>query len=337
MNFLFSIIVPVYNVEVYLPTCLDSIINQTYFNLEIIVVNDGSTDHSGKVIELYAQKDCRIKVITQENQGLSAARNVGMDNATGDYVMFVDSDDYISLDVCQATVDFIKRNGSLDIFQFARYRFDEKKQIEEKICWESTLIYAGKEFLEKAVINDYFYASACNKIYRTDFLKEHGFKFIRGIYHEDLFFVFQSLLCSKSIGMMPSVYYFYRITPASITNRMKEKDRDVLKTVSALEVFLRETFPAVEQTFYFKKLVYSWVASTVCFKYPTRYPLSQKANKIVKSILYDSVFIEYVKYFAYSKGICLKYKIPAWLSLNVYPLYVIAIYCFFNFKKLIKS
>lgn len=94
---LVTIIVPVYNVEKYLVRCLDSIVNQTYRNLEIIIVNDGSTDGSGEICRQYAEHDMRIRLFAQENQGLSAARNVGLDHMTGEYIVFVDSDDYISL------------------------------------------------------------------------------------------------------------------------------------------------------------------------------------------------------------------------------------------------
>ena len=92
---LISVIVPVYNVENYLPRCLDSIINQTYTNLEILLVDDGATDNSGKLCDEYAQKDNRIRVFHKENGGVSSARNMGLDNATGEYIAFVDSDDYI--------------------------------------------------------------------------------------------------------------------------------------------------------------------------------------------------------------------------------------------------
>lgn len=93
----FSVILPIFNTEKYLKACLDSIINQTYKNLEIICVDDGSTDGSLKILEEYSSKDSRIKIINQQNQGVSAARNVGIDNATGDYVSFVDPDDWVEL------------------------------------------------------------------------------------------------------------------------------------------------------------------------------------------------------------------------------------------------
>lgn len=332
----FSIVIPVYNVECYLEECLCSIINQTYRNLEIIIVNDGSTDNSWDIIKKYAREDSRIIVINQENQGLSIARNVGIEKSTGDYLMFIDSDDYISLEVCQSAVDFMKRYGKMDMLQFARYRFDTVKKKKEEVCLDGTLIYAGVDLLEKSVKAGRFFASSCNKIYRRGFLEQYGMKFIKDIYYEDLYFVFQCMIYCRVIGLLSDTYYFYRITPGSITNTIKEKDRDVLKTVEMLELFLEGVNPLLKKTFWFRKLVYSWVSNAVCFKYPQQYPFSRKANRIVKSILYDSVFFKYVDFFAYTKGIPLKYKYSSWLSLNIYPLYVLFIYCFFNVRRLLK-
>ena len=100
-----SIIIPVYNVENYLAECLNSVVNQTYRNIEIIIVNDGSTDNSFSIIQQYQLQDERIKIINQENQGLSAARNAGMKVASGEYLWFVDSDDYVAINACE---EFVK-------------------------------------------------------------------------------------------------------------------------------------------------------------------------------------------------------------------------------------
>ena len=118
---LISIIIPVYNVERYLAQCLDSVINQTYPNLEIICVNDGTTDSSGQILEQYAQKDGRIVVIVQENQGLSGARNTGLKHVHGKYIMFVDSDDWIELETCEdAVIAAEKHNADLVMWSYVR-------------------------------------------------------------------------------------------------------------------------------------------------------------------------------------------------------------------------
>ena len=128
MKPLISVIVPVYNVEEYLPKCLESIINQTYKNLEIILVDDGSTDNSGIICEDYAEKDKRIKVVHQTNLGISAARNAGLDLCSGDYITFVDSDDYIECDEIEVLVDQIVPNGI--------------------VCNGSTIIYQNKKIIK---------------------------------------------------------------------------------------------------------------------------------------------------------------------------------------------
>ena len=119
---LISIIVPVYNVEKYLEQCLESLLNQTYKNIEIIVVNDGSTDQSLDILKKYSFKDNRIKLYSQKNQGISAARNTALEHINGKYVMFVDSDDWIEINTCEIALHEMKKNDS-DIVMWA-YRRD---------------------------------------------------------------------------------------------------------------------------------------------------------------------------------------------------------------------
>lgn len=119
----YSIIVPVYNVEKYINECLSSLINQTYKNIEIVVINDGSSDNSLSLIEEYSRIDDRIRVIDQKNMGLGYTRNVGIDNAVGDYILFVDSDDYISLNTCEEIEAVLSYNNEVDIIVLGRYRF----------------------------------------------------------------------------------------------------------------------------------------------------------------------------------------------------------------------
>ena len=111
----YSVIVPVYNVEKYINECLSSLINQTYKNIEIVVINDGSSDNSLSLIEEYSRIDDRIRVIDQKNMGLGYTRNVGIDNAVGDYILFVDSDDYISLNTCEEIEAVLSYNNEVDI------------------------------------------------------------------------------------------------------------------------------------------------------------------------------------------------------------------------------
>lgn len=176
-----SVIVPVYNVEKYLKQCLDSIVNQTYKNLEIIIVNDGTKDNSMKIVEEYLQ-DKRIKVINKENGGLSSARNIGIKEATGDYISFIDSDDYISLNMYE---DLVKNINGEDIIIFNYSRLDDKtkKIVKNKYIKNNKMIILDKKL-------NYLYSRielVCwNKIYKATFIKEKKINFLE-IVNEDVF------------------------------------------------------------------------------------------------------------------------------------------------------
>ena len=169
-----SVIVPMYNVEEFLPRCIDSIINQTHKNIEIILVDDGSPDRSGEIAEEYAEKDERIKVIHQENRWLGGARNSGMRIATGKYVLFVDSDDYIRLDMCELLFNKIEKDN-VDLVFFDLYGVDENENIVStgSLPFEPDRIYKNndaKEILYPLIISSHSLNSAVMKIYNRDFL-----------------------------------------------------------------------------------------------------------------------------------------------------------------------
>lgn len=137
---LISVIIPVYNVEEYLAQCLDSVIDQTYANLEIICINDGSKDSSREILEQYAQKDSRIIVIDQENQGLSGARNTGLTHTHGKYVMFVDSDDWIELETCEEAVT-VAESRCADLVMWSYAREFENQTIEKYMFWDDKTVF----------------------------------------------------------------------------------------------------------------------------------------------------------------------------------------------------
>lgn len=160
---LISVIIPVYNVQPYLKQCIESIINQTYKNLEIILVDDGSTDESGSICDSYALQDKRIRVIHQENMGLSSARNTGIDSANGDFISFIDSDDYVDPDLYQILHDKVVEYN-LDIISFRSSINKGGKLYTPKRYKGEFTIYQGKEILENALKND----DVCvwNKLYK---------------------------------------------------------------------------------------------------------------------------------------------------------------------------
>ena len=183
-----SVVIPVYGVEKYIRQCLESIINQTYKNLEIIVVNDGTKDNSMKIVEAYLS-DKRIKIINKENGGLASARNRGIEEATGEYISFIDSDDWIELDSYEELIKTIKDE---DIIVFDFCKFDEATQ---KIKRKSTTI---EEFKKNVTQNrKYLLLEYCNeswnKMYKLDFLKKYNLKFNNMLY-EDVFWKFETFL-----------------------------------------------------------------------------------------------------------------------------------------------
>ena len=166
---LISIIVPVYRVESYLSRCVDSLLAQTYQNLEIILVDDGSPDQCPQICEDYAKKEERIHVIHQENRGLSGARNAGIDVAKGEYLAFVDSDDYVSDDYIQVMYDAIKATGCA--ISQCRFTYTKGEKLKENRGTGAFRIYRGNSLMEKLYGNEEeatWFVVAWNKLYRRD-------------------------------------------------------------------------------------------------------------------------------------------------------------------------
>lgn len=205
-----TVIIPVYNVERYLEEAIEATINQTYKNLEIILVDDGSTDSSGKICDEYKKKDNRIKVIHQENRGMSGARNVGLDCATGKYIMFSDSDDTFELNACEKLYDFIeKTNADYVVGNYTNMDEDGTK-------WEKPVFSLDKFHESKLSIEDYtnsFYimnSAVWNKIFRKSFLDDLCIKFIEKLPAEDAIFTTYCFMKSKCVYYMPDIVYNYR-------------------------------------------------------------------------------------------------------------------------------
>ncbi len=324
---LFSIIIPVYNVEEYLAECLDSVINQTYRHLEIIVVNDGSTDSSMDIIEQYSVFDKRIRVISQTNQGLSAARNAGIRCACGDYLLFVDSDDYISLDSCEVLSAKLKAMGDVDVVTFGLNRLVGGKCTVENVCKER-VFDDWREYYESAVQAKYFNAFSCTKAYSRKHIIDNSLEFAVGLLYEDLYFVARTLVLANRIVVLDLPLYYYRIRNNSISSTIvKEKDTDVLTTVKMLEAFFtNERKGEFLKSDTYLRLIYSWVSHSIVYKYVMRAPFSMKGTQIVKSILNDAVYEQYVKRMYARSGMPVAWRVAAWLSRHCYPLFVLMIY-----------
>lgn len=220
----FSVILPIFNTEKYLKACLDSIINQTYKNLEIICVDDGSTDGSLKILEEYSSKDSRIKIINQQNQGVSAARNVGIDNATGDYVSFVDPDDWVELNMYETLNKYIQeKNPAVLLFEY-NVCYEQTDKVMSKIFTKKMKSRFNIDIANRNRYNFYdfekdkilFYVdSIWNKVYSIEMLNKYNFRFPPFKKGEDTLLILNILLHKISVDCVTDVFYNYRIRVSS--------------------------------------------------------------------------------------------------------------------------
>lgn len=215
-----SIIVPVYNVQDYLERCIKSLINQTYKNIEIILVNDGSTDNSLEICNNYCNKDDRIIVINKENGGLSDARNYGICNATGDYILFVDSDDYIELDSCEKFESIVKNNIMIDVVT-SNAKVVDNNEISylKHTCYSKYNFSNGIDYLSHEIKNNSMSMASVLNLYNLKFIKDNNLYFKKGILHEDEEFTPRVFLKSKNIIHLDYCFYNYILRNDSISRR----------------------------------------------------------------------------------------------------------------------
>ena len=215
-----SVIIPVYNVEKYIGECLDSVVNQTLKEIEIICINDGSPDNSVEIVKKYQEKDSRIKLINKENGGLSSARNAGIKAAAGEYIIFLDSDD--SLD--KQALEYLYyecRKDNLDQMFFTTRELEncDNKSIKDDQYvrkYDYSGIFTGPEIFEKWVSNAEFKPSACLQINKTEFFRQNNLVFKEGIIHEDNLFTIQCLYFSKRVRYANAKFYIRRVRDDSI-------------------------------------------------------------------------------------------------------------------------
>lgn len=234
---LISVIVPVYNVEKFLPYCMNSIINQTYQNLEIILINDGSTDNSKHICEKYATKDSRIKLINQENQGLSMARNAGLKQAKGEYISFIDSDDVISLEFYEQLLDLMLKTQA-DIVECGLVKVKEEGIIKDnfKVKEEhSKYIVIDKQEALNRIHNENL--DIClksvvvwNKLYKRDLFQD--IQFPKGKKYEDEFTTYQVMYKANKIAIIDKIMYGYVQRASSIMGQ-----KFSIKRLDAIEAY----------------------------------------------------------------------------------------------------
>ncbi len=261
---LVSVIVPIYKVEPYLERCLDSIIRQTYTNLEIILVDDGSPDGCGAICDRYKEKDSRIIVIHKENGGLSSARNAGLDICTGEYISFVDSDDYIEPDMIEVMVRaMIETGADISICGI----FDEYLSKENSIRLSSKKkeIFSKEEIIKMQLTNKESF-SVCNKVYRREIWIE--VRFSEGQFYEDMDISSIVMSFAGSIVHVGKPLYHYVHREHSITTAINVKNiQDQCRAIRNVSVFVKEKYPLMrEELVYFKNSRYLPILF-LCYEY----------------------------------------------------------------------
>lgn len=234
MDLKYSLVVSIYGVEKYLTKCIDSIINQSYKNLEIILVDDGSIDGSGAICDSYALKDYRVKVIHKKNEGLGKARNTGLAYASGDYILFIDGDDFLDLSLIEICNNYLKKE-KYDIisYDFKKYYNDDNLEKEQpnrgiKVYRQKSIL---SEILPKMIYDisgdSCINGSAWSKAYSLKFLRTNRFKFVseREYISEDLYTNLYLFSYVNTLAIIPNKLYYYRQNNNNSLTRTYKKDR----------------------------------------------------------------------------------------------------------------
>lgn len=271
-----SIIVPVYNVEKYLQKCLESLIKQTLKDIEIICVNDGSMDNSLAILKEFASKDSRIKIIDNQHQGVAKTRNTGFEQTTGEYIGFVDSDDYIDIDFFEKLYNSAtKSNSDIAIASILKHK-NFFNIYNAKYTKEETAITI-QDKIKLCEDKKHFFFYAWNKIYHSGFIKENNIKFSEGQIYEDVMFAIKALYYSNKIISVYGTKYHYIEHENSLTkykDKTGEKEQDLIKAYSELQEFCNsKNIEIPERLNYYTKENFGFILNLYKGKYQSKIQL----------------------------------------------------------------
>lgn len=271
-----SIIVPVYNVEKYLPKCLESLIKQTLKDIEIICVNDGSMDNSLAILKEFASKDSRIRIIDNQHQGVAKTRNTGIEQSTGEYIGFVDSDDYIDIDFFEKLYNSAtKSNSDIAIASILKHK-NFFNIYNAKYTKEETAITI-QDKIKLCEDKKHFFFYAWNKIYHSGFIKENNIKFSEGQIYEDVMFAIKALYYSNKIISVYGTKYHYIEHENSLTkykDKTGEKEHDLIKAYSELQEFCNsKNIEISERLNYYTKENFGFILNLYKGKYQSKIQL----------------------------------------------------------------
>lgn len=309
-----SIIVPVFKVEEYLDRCVNSLINQTYKNIEIILVDDGSPDKCPEICDEYALKYDNVTVIHKDNGGLSEARNYGLKNSTGEYILYVDSDDWIEIDSCEKLIQGMKHNVDIVVGSYK-----EVKNGETIIKKHSNIlqdkIYEAKDYTISSIRQDEWYAPAWLNLYRKSFLIENNLFYKVGINFEDMEMLPRLFLSDPKVTYVdyPFYNYFIRensIMTSSFTDEKAKMIVDIFNNWMTMflkvdDIEYRKYMYGILVKYYIatarQRNFYDWRVDGLDFKFAWKYSLDSKER--LKSILFNFFPKFYVKLAKKSKEV----------------------------------
>lgn len=283
---LISVIIPVYNVERYLKECIDSVLCQSYKKYEIILIDDGSTDSSPEICDEYVSEYENIRVIHKENKGLSHTRNEGLTVANGEYVYFLDSDDYIDSNAFAMLIEAIEKENS-DFLFFDSWSFEDaqrnfnipQKYIRKK-CYGTD---SGLEMLEKLCENKDFHSAIQHFFFKTSFIKEEKLNFLEGAIYEDVLFAYQAFCKAKKVTHINSPIYFRRYRENSIMT----SNKSIYHFNSIVAVFYELVSFSFNTSEYLSKVQNAYIARFAFNVFNIYGELSDKDKKICKEKLLE--------------------------------------------------
>lgn len=301
---LVSVVIPIYNVEKYLDRCITSVVDQTYGNLEIILVDDGSPDNCPAICDDWAKRDKRIKTVHKKNEGAGRARNAGLDTASGDYVLFVDSDDYIDLSTAQKCVEALERDNS-DIVMFGRVEVKSNGETKNKPIVTDKYFFADKEVTQDVlpglfVSEKGFGVGVCGKMFNLARIKEIGIRFLseREILSEDACFLLELFKYINSVSLLDENFYYYFQNANSFSRTYKKNLPEMNDRFLSYCLNLCEKYGYPEKTVRHIKaryLIYALtgmkqtVVSDIPFKEKINLLAEQHRNKTLTEALTDEV------------------------------------------------
>ncbi len=305
-----TVVLPIYNVEKYLDRCINSVINQTFKNLEIILVNDGSTDNCLKICEKYKNIDDRIIIINQRNKGLSAARNSGIIKATSKYICFIDSDDYIEKDMIEYLYNGMKRyNSQITCCGFTNIY---ENGIKEKITRpKKAIVYTKEEALDIHLISGYIDVVAWNKLYDIELFK--NVKYPEGLLYEDMLTTYKLIYNSNKVVLLPESKYYYCKRSSSIGGAdFSEKTLKLIEACDEVYNFITQNYKRCKNI---KIAIIQWYIVVFNKMIISNYENNKILRKIKKYIINNFYYI------LISNKISLKRKFQIFLILFETKLY----------------